>query len=229
MAHDGPRVIDFGISRAAENQTLTETGKMIGTPPFMSPEQFTDARSVGPASDVFSLGSLLVFAVTGRGPFDADSPYLTAWRVLHEEPAVHAVAEPLRSVLIRCLAKEPADRPEPDALAEEFAEVLPELAAGDTETVTLRLPPAPTAAEEPGPALAAPLPGRRSRLRRWPVLAATAGVLTVALMGYLLFDLDPLRGTEESDSTGSGSASRAPCPTAGSPGGPRCTAPPPPG
>ncbi|WP_319594629.1 serine/threonine-protein kinase [Streptomyces sp. ID05-04B] len=82
MAHDGPRVIDFGISRAAENQTLTETGKMIGTPPFMSPEQFTDARSVGPASDVFSLGALLVFAATGRGPFDADSPYLTAWRVM---------------------------------------------------------------------------------------------------------------------------------------------------
>ncbi|CAM5713475.1 Serine/threonine protein kinase OS=Streptomyces glaucescens OX=1907 GN=SGLAU_09860 PE=4 SV=1 [Streptomyces glaucescens] len=47
MAEDGPRVIDFGISRATENLTLTETGQMIGTPPFMSPEQFTDARSVG--------------------------------------------------------------------------------------------------------------------------------------------------------------------------------------
>lgn len=54
MAQDGPRVIDFGISRATENQTLTETGHAIGTPPFMSPEQFKDARSVGPASDVFS-------------------------------------------------------------------------------------------------------------------------------------------------------------------------------
>src|SRR5690349_22193892 len=75
LADDGPRVIDFGISRAAENHnTLTETGQMIGTPPFMSPEQLTDARSVGPASDVFSLGALIVFAATGRGPFDADSP-----------------------------------------------------------------------------------------------------------------------------------------------------------
>ncbi|CAL9568871.1 Serine_threonine-protein kinase AfsK [Streptomyces sp. enrichment culture] len=102
MADDGPRVIDFGISRAAENHnTLTETGQMIGTPPFMSPEQLTDARSVGPASDVFSLGALIVFAATGRGPFDADSPYLTAYRVVHDAPALDDVPEPLRPILER--------------------------------------------------------------------------------------------------------------------------------
>ncbi|MEV5904366.1 serine/threonine-protein kinase, partial [Streptomyces sp. NPDC052127] len=136
MAQDGPRVIDFGISRATENQTLTETGHAIGTPPFMSPEQFKDARSVGPASDVFSLGALLVFAATGRGPFDADSPYLTAWRVMHEEPKVDAVAEPLRAIMTRCLAKDAGDRPGLDELAGEFAQALPEPAAGDMETVT---------------------------------------------------------------------------------------------
>ncbi|MCL8010467.1 PQQ-binding-like beta-propeller repeat protein [Streptomyces sp. AS02] len=140
MAEDGPRVIDFGISRAAENhQTVTETGQMIGTPPFMSPEQFTDARKVGPASDVFSLGALLVFAVTGRGPFDADSPYLTAYRVVHDEPVLDGLAQPLRSVLERCLAKDVADRPELDALAREFAAVLPEPAEGEPQTVSLRL------------------------------------------------------------------------------------------
>ncbi|SMF31921.1 serine/threonine-protein kinase [Streptomyces sp. Amel2xC10] len=188
MAGDGPRVIDFGISRAAGNQTLTETGHAIGTPPFMSPEQFTDPRSVGPASDVFSLGALLVFAATGRGPFDAESPYLTAYRVMHEEPEVDAVAEPLRAVLTRCLAKEPGDRPELAELGPEFAEALPEPAADDTRTVTLRLPPAPAAREEPTQAGAAPRPARGSRARRWPVLAGVAGVLAVALTGYLLFD-----------------------------------------
>lgn len=212
MAHDGPRVIDFGISRAAENQTLTETGKMIGTPPFMSPEQFTDARSVGSASDVFSLGALLVFAATGRGPFDADSPYLTAWRVLQEEPKVEAVAEPLRSVLTRCLAKDAENRPGLEELAEEFARVLPGPSAGDMETVTLRLPP-PATADEPGRPAAGPRPGRRSRLRRWPVLAGTAGVLALAVTGYLLLDVDPFGRTEESGSaTGSASVSRDPLP-----------------
>ncbi|MEV5487084.1 serine/threonine-protein kinase [Streptomyces bobili] len=186
MAEDGPRVIDFGISRATENQTLTETGHAIGTPPFMSPEQFNDARSVGPASDVFSLGALLVFAATGRGPFDADSPYLTAWRVLHEEPAVGAVAEPLRAVLSRCLAKDTADRPGLDELAEDLARALPEPAAGDPETVTLRKPPRPVAGEEGGGPAAASRPGRRSRLRRWPVPAGVAGLLAVTLTGFLL-------------------------------------------
>ncbi|WP_329216501.1 serine/threonine-protein kinase [Streptomyces sp. NBC_01485] len=213
MAEDGPRVIDFGISRAAENQTLTETGHAIGTPPFMSPEQFKDARSVGPASDVFSLGALLVFAVTGRGPFDADSPYLTAWRVMHEEPTVDAVAEPLRAVLTRCLAKDADDRPGLDELAGEFAEALPEPAPGDPETVTLRLPPAPAASEEPGPVAAPPRTGRRSRLRRWPVLAGVAGLLAVALTGYLL-GFTPFTRSEsgESDSTGSDSAGWEPLP-----------------
>jgi serine/threonine protein kinase/outer membrane protein assembly factor BamB len=209
IAHDGPRVIDFGISRATENQTLTETGKMIGTPPFMSPEQFSDARSVGPASDVFSLGALLVFAATGRGPFDADSPYLTAWRVMQEEPKVEAVAEPLRSVLTRCLAKDAGSRPGLEELAEEFARVLPDPAAGDQETVALRLTPPPAAGgqdagDEPGGPVAEPRPGRRSRLRRWPVLAGTAGVLALAVTGFLLLDVNPFSTTEESSGRAGG-------------------------
>ncbi|GKQ37991.1 serine/threonine-protein kinase [Streptomyces sp. A012304] len=192
MAEDGPRVIDFGISRATENQTLTETGHAIGTPPFMSPEQFADARSVGPASDVFSLGALLVFAATGRGPFDADSPYLTAYRVINEEPALDAVAEPLRGILARCLAKEPAERPGLEELGREFVEVLPEPAPDDAHTVTLRLP-APDAtrsatfADPESVSMA-----RRSRPRRLPVLVGAAGVLAVALAVYLV--LGPLKG-----------------------------------
>ncbi|MGX1545198.1 protein kinase domain-containing protein [Streptomyces adustus] len=212
MAEDGPRVIDFGISRAAGNQTLTETGNMIGTPPFMAPEQFEDARSVGPASDVFSLGALLVFAATGSGPFDADSPYLTAYRVMHEEPSVDAVAEPLRSVLTRCLAKKAGERPGLEELGREFAEALPEPAAGDPETVTLRLPPSGPAPDEPARAAAAPPRDRRSRLRRRPVLAVATGVLAVAVTGYVLFDPfqrpDGSRSAASAGSTPSHSASR---------------------
>ncbi|MBL1101704.1 protein kinase domain-containing protein [Streptomyces coffeae] len=111
MADDGPRVIDFGISRAGDNQALTVTGRVMGTPPFMSPEQLSRPREVTAASDVFSLGALLVYAATGSSPFDAESPYMTAYQVVHEPPALEEVAQPLRGIVERCLAKDPAARP----------------------------------------------------------------------------------------------------------------------
>lgn len=111
MAEDGPRVIDFGISRAADNQTLTATGRVFGSPPYMSPEQLNSARGVGPASDVFALAAVLVFAACGRGPFDAGTPYATAHNVALEPPVLDGMAEPLRSITARCLAKDPDRRP----------------------------------------------------------------------------------------------------------------------
>ncbi|MEV8553651.1 serine/threonine-protein kinase [Streptomyces glaucescens] len=191
MAEDGPRVIDFGISRATENLTLTETGQMIGTPPFMSPEQFTDARSVGPASDVFSLGALLAYATTGRGPFDAESPYLTAYRVINDDPVLDGVPRQLRAILERCLTKKREERPGLDELAREFATVLPEPDPGDQQTVTLRLgPPAPRA-EPTRPGTAAgrdtERPGRRpGRVRPLLAVTGTVGALALGLTAYLL-------------------------------------------
>jgi outer membrane protein assembly factor BamB len=116
LSPEGPRVIDFGISRAADQQTLTMTGRVIGTPPFMSPEQLQAPRTVGPRSDVFSLGTLLVYSATGHGPFDADSPYMTAYQVVHEEPSLAAVPAALRAVAESCLDKEPERRPSADEL-----------------------------------------------------------------------------------------------------------------
>ncbi len=116
LSPEGPRVIDFGISRAADQETLTMTGRVIGTPPFMSPEQLRAPRGVGPRSDVFSLGTLLVYAATGSGPFDADSPYMTAYQVVHEEPSLDAVPPALRAVVEPCLDKEPEGRPSADEL-----------------------------------------------------------------------------------------------------------------
>ncbi|MGW3123844.1 protein kinase domain-containing protein [Streptomyces sp. NPDC001107] len=203
MAEDGPRVIDFGISRAVGDLTLTETGHMMGTPPFMSPEQLVDARSVGPASDVFSLGALVVFAATGRGPFDTDSPYLTAYRVMSEEPELDAVSPSLRAVVSRCLAKEPAARPGLDELAHAFVTALPDPAPGDVPTVPQRrADPQPTMPPAADPEPAAPAP--RTRNRRIPVLVSTAGVLVIALMAYFL---GPLRGGGAAEAGPSPSAS----------------------
>ncbi|RPF31464.1 endo alpha-1,4 polygalactosaminidase [Streptomyces sp. TLI_185] len=139
MAEDGPRVIDFGISYAVDNEALTMTGRLIGTPPFMSPEQFAAPREVTGASDVFSLGSVLVYAATGNRPFDGSSPYLTGYQVMHEAPDLNGVAEPLRSIAERCLDKNPAARPGLD----ELRRMLQELPDSDVPAVVSVVPVAP--------------------------------------------------------------------------------------
>ncbi|MFI6008800.1 serine/threonine-protein kinase [Streptomyces sp. NPDC051243] len=114
LAEDGPRVIDFGISRAAEfaaSDVLTQTGRVMGTPPFMSPEQFSCPQDVGPAADVFSLGSVLAYAATGRGPFDSPSPYETAVRVVDGDAELDGVPDELLPFIRLCLEKHPKSRP----------------------------------------------------------------------------------------------------------------------
>ncbi|URN00681.1 serine/threonine-protein kinase [Actinomadura madurae] len=110
LAADGPRVIDFGIARAAEATELTETGMVIGTPGFIAPEQLV-ADEVTAAGDVFALGAVLVFAVTGTGPFGAGHADALNYRVVHEEPELTGVPTALADVAARCLARDPARRP----------------------------------------------------------------------------------------------------------------------
>ncbi|WP_222123159.1 PQQ-binding-like beta-propeller repeat protein [Streptomyces sp. SLBN-118] len=110
LAEDGPRVIDFGISRLAEQSGLTLTGTTIGSPGYMSPEQI-QGLPIGPSSDVFSLGSVLAFAATGAGPFGEASVPALLFRVVHEEPKLQAVPPGLRELISWCLAKRPSDRP----------------------------------------------------------------------------------------------------------------------
>ncbi|MFE7766767.1 serine/threonine-protein kinase [Streptomyces sp. NPDC057438] len=131
LAEDGPKVIDFGISRPKDSELRTETGKLIGTPPFMAPEQFRRPREVGPAADIFALGSVTVHAATGRGPFDSDSPYVVAYQVVHDEPDLTGVPENLAPLVRACLAKEPEDRPTADELMHELRSVA---ASYDTQT-----------------------------------------------------------------------------------------------
>ncbi|HXT92828.1 MAG TPA: serine/threonine-protein kinase [Trebonia sp.] len=112
LATDGPRVIDFGISHAVEATTLTQTGAVMGSPGYMSPEQ-AQGRPVGPASDVFSLGAVLAFAATGGGPFGEGSVAALVYRVVNETPDLERVPPELRSLVARCLGKEPGERPDP--------------------------------------------------------------------------------------------------------------------
>ncbi|MFI6662769.1 serine/threonine-protein kinase [Streptomyces sp. NPDC050523] len=184
LADDGPRVIDFGISRPKDSELRTETGKLIGTPPFMAPEQFRRPREVGPAADIFALGSVLVHAATGRGPFDSDSPYVVAYQVVHDEPDLTGVPENLAPLLVRCLAKEPEDRPTPDELMRELRSVA---ASYDTQAFipaqrTGDVPrPEPREAEKPRPEGRG---GKRAALAALAlVLVATGALVSARLLG----------------------------------------------
>ena len=120
LAADGPRLIDFGISRAVDGTTLTATGTVFGTPGYMSPEQ-AEGNPVGPPSDVFALGCVIAFAATGAGPFGAGSAATVMYRVVHGEPALDGMPARLRDLVAPCLAKDPAARPSPQALASSIA------------------------------------------------------------------------------------------------------------
>ncbi|WP_407551688.1 serine/threonine-protein kinase [Streptomyces sp. Pv4-95] len=124
---DGPRVIDFGIARALDavgDQTQTRTGTVVGSPSFMSPEQVQGHR-VGPASDVFCVGSVLAYAATGRMPFGsvASGVHAVMFRIAQEEPDLGDIPDGVRELIADCLAKDPAARPAPEEIASRLGPV----------------------------------------------------------------------------------------------------------
>jgi WD40 repeat protein len=112
LAEDGPRIIDFGIARAAGASRITTTGYFFGTYSYMSPEQVR-GEVAGPASDVFSLGCTLAFAATAHAPFGDDSIVSVVHRISSEPPDLAGVADErgFRRLISECLAKSPDDRP----------------------------------------------------------------------------------------------------------------------
>jgi serine/threonine protein kinase len=158
LAEDGPRVIDFGISRAAAEATaLTQTGLVVGSPGFMSPEQAM-GNEVGPPSDVFNLGAVLAFAATGEGPFGTGTTAALLYRVAHGTPNLDRVPPAVRPLIEHCLDKDPAQRPTADGLLAEVGALQP---AGDwlpdsfTRTFVSPVTPSGSALAASGPALAA--------------------------------------------------------------------------
>ncbi len=116
LAADGPRVIDFGISRAADGTALTAAGVVFGTPGYMSPEQ-AEGTPAGPASDMFALGCVMAYAAGGAGPFGTGTAAAVLYRVVHAEAALNGMPPRLSEIVSGCLAKDPAARPTPRALS----------------------------------------------------------------------------------------------------------------
>ncbi|MHC8424427.1 serine/threonine-protein kinase [Streptomyces sp. NB004] len=122
LAADGPRVIDFGIARAVDGNRMTQTGVVVGSPGFMSPEQAT-GKDVGTAGDVFSLGSVLAFAATGRAAFgDGAAAHASLlYQVVHGEADLTGVPSSLLGLIRACLMKDPAQRPKPGEIVAALA------------------------------------------------------------------------------------------------------------
>ncbi|MGW6623337.1 protein kinase domain-containing protein [Nocardia sp. NPDC055002] len=108
LARDSGRLGEVGITPAAGTATAT----VMGTPDFLSPEQSL-GYELTPASDVFSLGSVLAFAASGVAPFAAPSVPYTLFNIAQREPDLSRVPEPLFEMLAACLRKDPAARPTP--------------------------------------------------------------------------------------------------------------------
>ncbi|NUS78744.1 MAG: serine/threonine protein kinase, partial [Streptomyces sp.] len=109
LAADGPRVIDFGISLAADLTAHTTTGAAIGTPQFMAPEQAL-ATEITAATDIFALGQTAAFAALGA-PLYGNGPSATVlYRIVHAAPDLSGLPEPIRPLIARCLAADPKDR-----------------------------------------------------------------------------------------------------------------------
>ncbi len=162
LASDGPRVIDFGIARAADTTALTGTGVSVGTPAFMAPEQ-ASAGTVTPATDVFALGQITAFAAIGSPAYGEGSSHAVLYRIVHEDPDLSRLPTELLPMVTRCLSREPSDRPSlteiirlchelsPTAL-HQGEDWLPQTVA-DSITERLRLP-APARTQRPMPTVA---------------------------------------------------------------------------
>ncbi len=122
LTAEGPKVIDFGIARAADVTAVTATGTRTGTPAYMAPE-YIRGQDVTEAGDVFALGVIAGFAATGRLAFGGGSDHSVIYRVLEQDPDLDGCPEPLRAIAAHCLEKDPERRPAPAQVIEQCGRV----------------------------------------------------------------------------------------------------------
>jgi hypothetical protein len=152
------KLADFGISRALhDDETVTATGALTGTPGYLAPEVAKGGRFTE-AADVWSLGATLYFTLEGTTPFGDDNAHALLWKTVSEEVRPPRRAGSVAPVMLRMLAKKPGDRPRLNQVRQELAAL-----AGE-----------PTAGVGPDPA-------RRRRRPRWVLVAAAAFVLVAGL------------------------------------------------
>jgi serine/threonine protein kinase len=133
VAPDGPRVIDFGVARAAERMGRTTARGAVGTPAYMAPEQARDTREASVASDVYSLGATLLFAATGHPPYQGASVMDVLARLATEEPDLSGLPAELSEVITACLHRVPRARPTSSAMLVQLGDFTVAQAGPDEE------------------------------------------------------------------------------------------------
>ncbi|MQY09264.1 WD40 repeat domain-containing serine/threonine protein kinase [Actinomadura macrotermitis] len=183
-----PRIIDFGIARARDAGTFTAHGAVLGSWAYMSPEHVGEGE-ITEASDIFSLGSVLVFAATGRSPFDAPAVPLITRRILAADPDLDAVPGPLREVIAECLAAHPGDRPTAQRLLTRLTGLEaatrpdpPEAPGGWAPPPQPRTVTGPDRPTRPSPARRLTRAVLQSRTGRWSIAVVLVATLAAAVI-----------------------------------------------
>ena len=133
VAPDGPRVIDFGVARAAERMGRTTARGAVGTPAYMAPEQARDTRQASVASDVYSLGATLLFAATGHPPYQGATVMDVLARLATEEPDLSGVPDELSELITACMHRVPRQRPTSTAILVQLGDFTVAQAGPDEE------------------------------------------------------------------------------------------------
>ncbi|MFD7901103.1 protein kinase [Kitasatospora sp. NPDC059722] len=242
----GVKVVDFGIARAGSSNNLTQTATVLGTAAYLSPEQAT-ASALDGRTDLYAVGCVLTEMLTGGTPFTAETPVAIAFKHVSEQPLPPSARRPglppaLDAVVLRLLAKNPADRPaDATAARAELLATVPGLAVGDptaellaTAAPTQMLPPLPsnqqhttvlppqapaaTSLMAPVP-MAPPAPARPARSRKPLVLGAlgVAGLAGVTAIALTAFDTPPGNAAAKKPAAAA-PATQAPAPATTAPG-----------
>ncbi|WP_250037938.1 serine/threonine-protein kinase [Paractinoplanes maris] len=211
LAPGTPKVIDFGIARAVGSTATGNTSPefMMGTVAYMAPERFGEADvPLTAAADIFAWGGVVMYAGTGRTPFEGDSPLATAGRILTQDPDLSGLADPLRELVSSALSKEPADRPSarelldrlvagpsrPAATAAALAGQ-PDLraAASRAQSVTglVAVPPSDDPIVEVPAIPGMDEPDSPSRRRRWFLPVAIALLVLAVITGSMMIVFGP--------------------------------------
>ena len=194
----GPKVIDFGIAQAMDATPMTRTGMMVGSAGFMAPEQISGRP--GPPADIFVWGVTVSYAATGQPPFGTGDTHAVLYRVMHGDPDISGVPDPLRSLVAAALTKDPDRRPTARQLLDQLTGILvapsPRVQDSPTQTILAKT------WQQAGPGSSGPRPAGEAPRSNGSLLLEPAPSPGVPPPGV------PPRGTTPSTRPGAADGSR---------------------